>query len=162
MASEGFRSGVAGIIWERKYFPQEIDPIRYVVFHRINPWLGWSILKGKKGGKTEKRALIDELRQEARIKYRDILGLERMDGLRIKYEFPDAREKAYKCIGQNHQVFSVQVRPDTPIRVDHIEHDSYYWTWAEKAKRMLRFEEHKTALEKTDEYIRKKLGIRKL
>jgi len=159
MVSESYRNGVAGLIWEKKYFPQEADPIRHVIFHRINPWVGWSVLKGKKGGKTEEKALRDELRQEAQIRSGDVLGLERMQGIRIKYEFPMAREKGYTCIGQDHQVWSVQVRPDTAIRVDGIEHDNYYWTNAEKAKRMLTFEEHKTALEKTDEHIRIKLGL---
>lgn len=161
MTSETYRNGIAGVIWERKY-SQEIDPIRYAVFHRIYPWVGWSILKGKTGGKTEKRALIDELRQEARIRREDILEIERMKGLRIKYEFPGAREKGYICVGQDHQVWSVQVRPDTAIRVDGKEHDDYYWTNIEKAKRMLRFEEYKIAVEKVDEHVRNKLGLKKL
>ena len=160
--TESYRNGVAGIIWDRRYLPQESDSIRYVIFHRINPWLGWSVLKGKKGGKTEKKALIDELRQEAQIRNKDILEMERMNDLRIKYEFPLAREKGYTCVGQDHQVWSVQIRPNTSIRVDKIEHDNYYWTSAETAKRMLKFKEHKIALEKTDEHIRKKLGLRKL
>jgi hypothetical protein len=159
MVSESYRNGVAGIIWEKKYSPRDPNPIRYVIFHRIDPWVGWSVLKGKKGGKTEIEALRDEMRQEAQIRRRDVLEEERMQGLRIKYEFPMAREKEYICIGQDLQVWSVQVRPDTAIRVDNIEHDNYYWTNAEKAKRMLTFEEHKTALEKTDERIRAKLGL---
>jgi 8-oxo-dGTP pyrophosphatase MutT (NUDIX family) len=139
-----YRDGVAAVVYR-----QDGPKIEYLLLHRMHPWKGWGLLKGK--GKQEISTVEKELLGETNLK---AIRIQKIPNLKIKYRFPKrpGREE-HNCIGQNMQVYIVKVDPKAQVQVDFVENDDYGWVEVQKAKNLLKFENHKNALEIADRFI---------
>lgn len=153
--SRYYRKGIISDILRQ--IDSEID---HLVLHRRYPYRGWSLLKGSLDRKPEIEALKKELREEANIKDKDILNIQKIPNLKVKYKFPRStrlkRRKDYTCIGQDLQAYVVEVDPKTIVQLDFIEHNDYMWVRLPQAKKMLRFNDHKKVVEAGDKIYKNK------
>lgn len=143
-----YRKGVAEVVYRMKD-----GKIEYLLLYSPRHGRGWKLLKGSHRNMAERDVLETELDEETKLEAKKVQKVP----ARIKYEFPNWRQRGYSTIGQDMQVYAVEVEPIAQVQLDFRENFDYYWTRFGEAKKLLRFENHKKALEKADEFIRKQL-----
>ena len=141
-----YRKGIAAVIFRKKG-----DDLEYLVLYGKE----WKLLKGTERNMSERSVLDKEMKDEVNLKAKKV----QIITYRIKYEFPRWREKGYFRKGQDLQVYAVEVDPEAQVQLDYEENFDFHWAKLEEAKGLLKFEDHKEALEKADKYIRKQLEL---
>ena len=140
--------GVALVIYRENISSQ--NPLEYLLLHRFNPWIGWGLLKGGCESNSERFTVEKEIREEAKLlEGRDYRknDVHRVQDSRIIYT-------THRLKKRNYQVYAVKVSPQARVQVDFKENDDYLWAEFEKAKRMLRHEATKIALENGNEFVK--------
>ena len=147
-----FRKGIAGVVYRMKD-----EKLEYLLLYGIHHGKGWKLLKGTERNMPEEDVLNKELDDEVKLKAKSVQKIP----TRIKYEFPRWRQKGYSVRGQDLQVYAVEVDSTAQVMPDFRENFDYHWTGFKEARRLLKFEDHKKALEKADENIRKRLEMQR-
>ncbi len=140
--------GVALVIYRENIGSQ--NPLEYLLLHRFHPWVGWGLLKGGCENNSERFTVEKEIREEAKLlEGRDYRknDVHRVQDCRVRYTTPKHRKN-------NFQVYAVKVSPHAIVKVDNKESDKYCWAEFEKARRMLRHEATKIALDQGNEFVK--------
>jgi len=146
--SPHFREGIAGVVYRLKD-----SKIEYLLLYGLRHGRGWKLLKGSHRNMPEIEVLNKELEDEVKLKAKKVQKIP----FRITYEFPKWRQRGYQVMGQDLQVYAVEVDPTAQVQPDFRENFDYHWAGLNEAKKILKLESHKNALEKADELIRKQL-----
>lgn len=147
-----YRPGIIAVIYIEKYPKRE-----YLSLHRIDAFKGWSLLKGSmEEGESVEDTAERETKEETNI---EDFRIQIIPGLKVKYEFPSSWRRHYRRIGQEEQAVAIEFKPKArnTLQVDFKEHDDYNWAEFQETRSILKFDEHKKALEVADKFITKNM-----
>jgi 8-oxo-dGTP pyrophosphatase MutT (NUDIX family) len=145
-----FRKGVICVVHKKTK-----DDIKYLLMHRMDGHMGWETVKGGLGRNLPYETIYSELSEEAGIRRSDIRRVQKIPHL-DRYTFSkNPSTKRYGRIGQQHQVYAIEVDLDVEVKLDFEEHDDFAWVSLEEAKKLITFEYFIRALKSAEEFIKK-------
>ena len=134
------RKGVLGIIIDKRK--------RFLILYRVLHWTGWEFPKGGIDNETEEEALLREIKEETGLDAKIISRLP----CEITYDYPKGFIKKAKTEYDGAKQSAYLLLANGNVKLSK-EHKKYRWVSYKQARKLLKHESQKKALDIGYQYV---------